>query len=112
MYKISTGVVCVNDKNPLPPIFNASILEITAFRFYDEYDYEDEIFWILSNQAREPALFLWENPIAVAILLRFLAYFSGRNVPNRNSRSISSTSSLMPQDFGAFFSANRTTLYD
>ena len=33
-------------------------------------------------QAREPALFLWENAIAVAILLRFLAYFSGRNVPN------------------------------
>ena len=41
-----------------------------SFRFWDEDDYECEIFSILSEPARESASFWRENVMAVVILLR------------------------------------------
>ena len=50
---------------------------IESFRFWDEDDYDYEIFWVVL--AREPASFWRENVKVVVILLRVLVSFSGEN---------------------------------
>ena len=47
---------------------------IERFRFWDEDDYDYEIFWVVL--AREPASFWRENVIVVVILLRVLVWMS------------------------------------
>ena len=45
---------------------------LETFWFYDENDYEYEIFSIKGSATREPASFWRENVVAVVILLRVL----------------------------------------